>query len=61
LWKDVGTCVSLSISTKIYCTPLKSGARQALGTSPAPELASVPVGCDALREDDDRIPTLIRS
>ena len=34
-------------------------ARQALGTSP--ELAPVPVGRDALREDDDRIPTLIRS
>jgi hypothetical protein len=36
-------------------------ARQALGTSPGPELASVPSGRDALREDDDRIPSLIRS
>ena len=36
-------------------------ARQALRTSPAPELDSVPSGRDALREDDDRIATLIRS
>jgi hypothetical protein len=36
-------------------------ARQALRTSPAPELASVPSGRDALHEDDDRIATLIRS
>jgi hypothetical protein len=36
-------------------------ARQALGTSPAPELTSVSSPRDALREDEERVPTLTRA
>jgi hypothetical protein len=36
-------------------------ARQALGTSPASELTSVSSPRDALREDEERVPTLTRA